>query len=300
MKTGTAALLLLLLAATACGTDHPPAAPQDPTLQKDARAGSLAVSLDRPQEAITQYRRALHDAWARDDVTAIGDYGYDLAVAQLAANRPKDALTTLHMVRDELARRGGTAFAALDLAEATTDYRLGDLAQCDRLAARAATGGDAAVAGRAVFLRGLVADETNNVNGLDMALAGLAQPAGPDQQADAEELRARRDLRQGQYGAAYSEALHATELRRTLLDYRGMARALTVAGDAAAQSGKADAAADLYLRAGQSAAAQGDAVNACPWLRRAVQLQNDPAVHEAADRAAQSLESGASPGVRCL
>ena len=57
-------------------------------------------------------------------------------------------------------------------------------------------------AARASFLRGLIADETGNTAELDTALAHLAQPVSADQQGDADELLARRDLRQGAFDAA--------------------------------------------------------------------------------------------------
>jgi TPR repeat protein len=56
------------------------------------------------------------------------------------------------------------------------------------------------------------------------------------------------------------------------LDYRGMARALSVAANAELRAGNTRAAAELYMRAGQGAAAQGDAESARPWLRRAADV----------------------------
>jgi len=285
------ALTVSLLLLTSCGGKPAPEPPDDVTLRQSVRAAGLADSLDHPREAIAQYQRALERARARDDVDAIGDYGYDLVVVQLVANQPKQALATARMTRAELVRRGAGAFSALDLAEATALYRLGDKNAADSMAARAEAGSDPAAAARASFLRGLIADEAGDAPGLDRALARLARPTSDDQRADADELEARRDLRQQSFDASVTAALRAADTRRNLVDYRGMARALSVAAAAELGAGHAAAAAELYLRAGQSAAAQGDAASARPWLHQAVQLERDGASREAAEKALSSLDS---------
>jgi hypothetical protein len=174
-------------------------------------------------------------------------------------------------------------------------YRLGDKDASDRLAERVEAGSDAAAAARASLLRGLIADDTNHASGLDAALARLARPVSPDQQADADELMARRNLRRNAFKAAIAEAEHAADVRRGIVDYRGMARALSVAALAEERSGDRAAAAELYLRAGQSAAVQGDVVSARAWLRRATELGRDLALLEAARRALSSTEKSAAP-----
>jgi hypothetical protein len=63
-----------------------PTTREDPILRLHADAASSAMALDRTEEAIGQYRQAFARAVARDDYTAIGDCGYNLAVAQLVAN----------------------------------------------------------------------------------------------------------------------------------------------------------------------------------------------------------------------
>jgi hypothetical protein len=282
-------LLLAILALGACAAKRE--APAEDTIQQtDAEAADASLSLGRSEIAVTKYRQAFERARARDDAAAIGDYGYDLAVAQLVANEPRQALASLRMTRTELARRRAPSFPALDLTEATAQYRLGDKRESDRLAAEAASGGDAAIAAQAIFLRGLIADELGDAAGLSDAISGLKQPTTDDQRADLAELSARRDLRQGEFGAASAEAERAADLRRGVQDYRGMARALSVAGDAEARAGDAQAAAAFYMRAGQSAAAFGDAQSARSWLHRSLQLGNDAKLHEAARSALASLE----------
>jgi len=287
-----AAFFVASVLLSGCGGAPPqPARPQDTVLQRESEAGNLAFTLQRPSEAAAQYEQALERAEARDDSGAIGDYGYDLAVADLSANRPKDALAAARMTRIELARRGVAPFPALILVEATALYRLGDKEQADSLAAEVEVGNDPSAAAGAAFLRGLIADEGGDQARLDAALSRLAHPANTEESADAFELAARRDLRDGQFARAESEAARAADLRRTGLDYRGMARALAVEGQAAEEAGDMAAAADLYIQAAQSAAAQGDASSARPWLRQALALANTPTLRQLARQTLAKLDT---------
>src|SRR5262249_44101694 len=101
-------------------------------------------------------------------------------------------------------------------------------------------------------------------------------------QADSAELDARVALRDGRNSEARHAADRAVSLRQKTLDYRGLARALAVGGEAARRAGDNAAAADLYYRAGRSAAAQGDKVAAKDWLQKAIELATDESVRAAA------------------
>ena len=68
-----------------------------------------------------------------------------------------------------------------------------------------------------------------------------------------------------------------------------MARALAVAADADARSGRTQAAADLYMRAGQSAAAQGDTDAARRWMRQAMSFATDPGLRQTIRKAMAAL-----------
>ncbi len=283
-------LFLLLLAA--CGTSKPEPAgpPQDQTLVRHEQAGRIAYGLDRPEEAVAQFEAALKQAQARDDLQAIGELSFNLAVAQLRANRAQDALTTTQEARAELIRRGSQPFPSLILAEATALYRLGRRADAGALAAEIEAGGDADAAAGASFLRGLLADEAGDDAGLRAALGRLAGATAPLRQADRLELQARLALRQADFAGAQGAALQAANIRQEALDYRGMARALAVAGLSAERAGAREEAADLYLRAGRSAAAQADADTAKPWLEHVLELTQDASTREAASLALDSLD----------
>jgi hypothetical protein len=282
-------LPLPLLGACGSANHEPPPPPQDQTMARHEQAGRIAFNLDRPSEAVTQYQAALKQAEARDDLAAIGDLSFNLAVAQLRANRPADALTTAQSASAELIRRGSRPFPALTLAEATALYRMGQGQRADARAAEIEQSGDSDAASGASFLRGLIADETGNIAGLSNALSRLAGATTPVRNADRLELQARLALHEDDLAGASAAALQAGAIRQQIMDYRGMARALVVAGTAAERSGKREAAADLYLRAGRSAAAQSDAATARPWLEHVLQLTGDPATVEAARTALAKL-----------
>lgn len=303
------AMLAVAACALAACSDKPvePGPKEDQTLVQHQRAGELAYAMDRPDEAVAQYQSALAQAEARDDLTAIGNLSFNLVVAQLRANQSAAALATARQAQAELQRRGSASFPALDLAAATALYRTGDIAGADAAAASLQASGDADAMASASFLRGLIADDRHDTAGLQAAIqslsktsastdnanTGAGQPAiaaKPDQQADLAELQARLARRQGDWAAARQQALHTADLRRNLFDYRGLARALSVAADAAERGGDTAGAADLYLRAGRSAAAQHDPVQARPWLEQALHLARDPAVRAASQEALDSLD----------
>ncbi len=290
-----ASALLAVLQTSGCGGPRPtPPPPQDEALRQAARSGRQSLSFGRADQAVAQYRRAFALALARDDARAIGDVGYDLAVAQLAGDAggglgAAAALRTVLRTRDALAARASPGFAELDLAQAAALHRLGRDGKADPLAARAqATASDPATVARASFVRGLIADARGDAPGILAALAtldGLGRPArpSPDWQAAHDELVARLDRSRGRFRDAASAAQRAAALHRAQLEYRDMAALLAFAADAQARAGAPAEAARLYLQAGESAAARGDAASATAWLRQVLLIpQADPPVRQAA------------------
>lgn len=285
-----AVVVLLLLAGCGGSAPEEPDPSVDQTLERDTAAGHVAFELDHPDEAAAKYRVALQRAQARDDIEQIGTLGYNLAVAELQANAPDRALEAARTTRTELQRRGARPFPALLLVEATALYRTGAPGEADAVAAGAEAGADAEASARASFLRGLIADERGNERGLATALDRLRGASMPALQADAAELSARLALRRGNFATSRQEAARAEALRRETLDYRGLARALAVGGEAAQRAGDPKAAADLFWRAGRSAAAQDDLDVARLWLKQAADLAPDLPVGEAAKELLATLK----------
>ncbi len=295
-------LVLALLCLAGCG-GHPPALPpEDTALQQAAHAGRQALEFGHPQQAVQHYRRAFDLALARSDAGAIGDIGYDLATAHLAAGHPAAALATIERTRVELAARSAPDFAELDLAQAASLHRLGEELPADAWAARAqATASDPATVARASYVRGLVADARGDIAGLAAALSMFTLPADgkpllpANRRADRDELAARLALRQDRGGQAASSALAGADLRRQTLDYVGMEQALVLAARGRLQQGNAQEAADLYLQAGESAAARADAADATSWLTRAMMPGASVATAQMARRALGRLQPVRSP-----
>ena len=272
---GLAALLLL----AGCGGRPAPDALQDSGLAQATASGRQSLEFRRLKQAVGQYQQAYTLAMARDDAQAIGDCGYNLAVAQLADNDAAGALRTAQRTRLALAARAAPGFAELDLIQSAALYRLGRDAEADVLAARAqATAGSAVTSARASYVRGLIADTRGDAAGIVAALAGFGQPETPatDWEADRDELVARLDMLHGRYRQAAIRAQHAADLHRAQLDYRAMADTTALAAKAMQRAGSPQEAANLYLQAGESAAARGDAASATRWLMQVMRPGVNP------------------------
>jgi len=288
---------LLLLAG--CG-GHPAVAvapPQDSALTLATDSGRQSLEFGRLKQAVAEYKQAYTLAVARDDVQAIGDFGYNLAVAQLADDEASGALRTTLRTRDALAARTASGFAELDLVQSAALHRLGRDTDADRLAAHAqATAASAATVARASYVRGLIADKRGDAPGLSAALAGFGRPkvASADWEADHDDLMARLELLRGNYRKAASFAQRAADIHRVQLNYRAMASTLALAAEATRRAGSPQDAADLYLQAGDSAAARGDTASAARWLALAVRLGISPATRRVVQDKLSTLQKVSS------
>ena len=268
--------LLSVLALAACGGGGPvdTGPPPDVKLDQANKAGTQALSMDLPSLAVRQYKVALSRAYERDDAGAIGDVAYNLALAQMKAGDSKGAVATVRETRAELDRRRAAVPPELILVQAAASYRSGDLGAAAGAAQEVLDRGakDPDVVRRAWFIRGLVAADRSDAAGLAQAIAALPPTKQADLEADRQELQGRAALLANDSAGALSLFEQSASNRQQALDYRGMARALSLAGDAALRSGRAADAADLFLRAGRSALLQGDTATATPLLKRAEDL----------------------------
>lgn len=266
-------LPLVLLAGCGGGASVEQGPPPDKRLEQANEAGTRALAVNRTADAIKQYRAALTVAYERDDAAAIGDVGYNLAVAQLRAGAAADAARTAREIRAELGRRRQPLPAELILVQAAAAYRLGAtdeaLTEAGEVLARAPA---PEIATRAQYIRGAVLAERGDGQGLAQALAAIPPSAKPDQEGDRLELSGRAAMLAGANDRAARDFEQAADQRRLALDYRGMARALSLGGDAALRQGRTSDAAVLFLRAGRSALLQGDAATGKTLLDRADQL----------------------------
>jgi tetratricopeptide (TPR) repeat protein len=268
--------LVAALGLSACGggSSADPAPPPDIKLEQASKAGGQALAMDAPTVAVREYKAALTRAYERDDVNAIADNAYNLGLAQMRAGNPKEAIATVRRAETELGRRRAPIPAEMSLVLAAASYRAGDLAGA-ATAAQEAVGraaGDPDTVNRAWFIRGLVAADQNDGATLARAIAALKPSKNADLEADRFELQGRAALLDNRPGDAIGDFERAAAHRQQALDYRGMARALADAGEAAIRADRRAEAAVYYLRAGRSALLQGDAATGSPLLKRAAEL----------------------------
>jgi tetratricopeptide (TPR) repeat protein len=281
-----AALCAVLLAACTGSDSREPPPPSDPGLEGEWRLARYALQEGQTRQAVVLYERVLARAYARDDAGAIGDVGYESALALLRDGEPRQAAERARQIRLELERRGADVFAELFLVEAVARYEAGE-AEPARVAAEAAIArarpDDPATRARANFILGLLAADAGDADGAARALRDMGEPAQDPLRADAQELRGRWLMLQGRAEAARPAFVEAARIRRELRDYVGMATAMAAGAAAAEAAGDGAGAADLYYRAGRSAAARDDDAKARTWLSRALDLavENDLATIEA-------------------
>ena len=262
---------------TACGSSGSPTPEisNDQPLTSERRLARLAFERSEYDQAAILYEQALERAYGRDDLDAIAAVGYELSVARLRAGDPGAAAQQARLIRDELTRRGGESLPDLFLVEAVALYEAGEREQAEVLAEQTlarSRSGDDLVRARAHYLLGSIAADRADLGGLRRALSALHDGGHAELRADRLELEGRRALLQRQAQRALAVLLSTADLRRQLLDYRGMARALGLAAQAAETSGDYTNAADLYFRAGRSAKSRGDDVKAELWLTEASRL----------------------------
>ena len=169
------ALLVATLVLAGCGGRAPPAEdPRDRVLERAADAAQGALDLDQPEASARLYARALERARERDDPDAIDSMAFGQATAALGHGDAAGALRVSQEVIAALARRGRGASAGLLLAEATALFRLGRLAESERVARAVAARSEAPEAAmRATFLLGLLGAARD-----DLAMVARAGVAG--------------------------------------------------------------------------------------------------------------------------
>ncbi|GBQ84565.1 hypothetical protein [Asaia krungthepensis] len=256
MKRSRVFFATAVLSLTACGGHSG----QDSVKTDQDYANAMDVGRDsfdqtRSDQARQQFGAAYDRALLRDDRLAIRDAGYNMAVATLAAGDAPGALSTVSRVKADLALRGGADHAALDLVSMAALCRLERYEEALEQSRHISTG-DTALLERRAFLTGLAADGIGDAGTLATALDALPRSPKPPrlEMADRAELEARLALRHNQPAEAEASALRAVDLRRDMLDYRSMARALDCASRAALAAGQTERAAAYRERAVQSRA----------------------------------------------
>jgi tetratricopeptide (TPR) repeat protein len=249
----------------------------DEDLERFNHAAQQAFDSGRLQQAASFYRKALERAYIRDDLKAALDAQYNMAICLINLQSDAEAFEVIQQAKSEMAMAGESREADFLLLEATVLLLREDLDaawkitdQILALTPRASS----IVQGRTYSLRGLIASQQGNTDRLREAIVSMGQPNSPVLRADRHALLGHLAMAEQHWDAAVNEFVAATDLRREARDYRGMAKALALAARASEKAGHADEASVRYLRAGRSAALQGQYDDAWNWLNQAQQIAN--------------------------
>jgi len=297
-----AALLALLPALTmnGCGARPDPGLRryEDEALESANRMGRYAFEKGKFEQAAESYGKALERAYIRADAAAILDARYNLAVCRMALGQYPAAMQLVDQAKQDLATRSTPVPPDLLLLEATVLFRNGAPGEAkaviDTIETQAAS---PMVLAKTHFLRGLIADDRGDIDGLRRSLAAMGTPDNEVIEADVSELTGRLAIAEKDWPAAITALDSATQTRRKHFDYRRMAISLALSAKACENAGQKELAANRYLKAGRSAALRGDSVNARQWLEQAIRLFDligkPDMSSEAADRLSDLKNSGA-------
>jgi len=270
-------IVISLFTSAGCGSRQtsPPGPPVDKDLERTNRAARTAFENRRIQQAAALYRQTLERAYLRDDLAAAIDAKYNLAVCLTLLQSDQEALELVKQAGEELTRAGQPVPPDILLLEATIRYRLGQLHEAWQLTDDILKEPDtipSAVQSKTQYLRGLIANDRGDPQTLRTEISALTKSDSPVVRADREELIGHLALMERSWNEAVLAFDESAAIRRQMLDYRGMVKALAKAGEASERAGRLVAASRRYLRAGQSAALQGNAEQARMWLTRAALL----------------------------
>jgi len=273
-------MAVAVLILSGCGSSAPkqkgPAV--DENLVRFNRAARQAYDKGRLEQAVSFYRKALEQAYVRDDAAAILDAQYNLALCLMHLQSYEEALGVVQGATTEMAQAGGENSLDLLLLKATILHRRGDSDEAwkitDQILSNAAQA-SSVVRSKTYFLRGLIAGKRGDKGQLRESIAALGQPEHPRLLADREELAGHLAMAEQKWDAATEAFDLSAKLRRETLDYRGMVNVLALAGSASEKAERTRESAIFYLRAGRSAALQGLFDDAQKWLNQSVKLASN-------------------------
>lgn len=295
-------MAVAVLTLSGCGSSPPkqkgPAPDQE--LERFNRAARQAFDKGRDEQAANLYRRALERAYLRDDSAAILDAQYNLAVCLLNLQSYEEALDVVRRANTEMAVANHARTVDFLLLEATIFHRRGNLDQAWQITDQILSSpidASSAIGSKTHFLRGLMASERGDMAQLRAEITALGQPQQSRLRADRQELLGRLAMAEQNWDAAIEAFDAAANLRREALDYRGMLRAIVLAGEAHKKAGRTREAAIYYLRAGRSAFWQNQFDDARQWLNQSAQLANsagDDQIHLEAHRLLRQVKGSSA------
>jgi len=273
-------LAIALLVFGGCGSSAPvqksPAIDED--LERFNRAAQQAFDSGRLQQAAAFYRKALDRAYIRDDFRAALDAQYNMAICLINLQSYAQAFEVIQQAKTEMAMAGYSREADFLLLEATVLHLREDSDAAWKMTDQilsATPEASSIVQCKTHFLRGLIASKKGDTDKLREAIVSIGQPKLPLLRADHHELLGHLAMAEYNWGEAVNAFEAATDLRREAREYRGMVKSLALAGQASEKAGNPHEASVRYLRAGRSAALQGQFDDALNWLNQAEQIASN-------------------------
>ena len=247
----------------------------DREFDRSSRMARVAFENGQISQAIEGYKRALARAYIADDLNAIVDTRYNLAVCHLRQGNYPAALENVERAQEELLTAGRPVSADLLLVQAVAFYHDGTPGRAwqiseDILSVQPAPSPE--TLSRTHFLRGRMAADRGDTEQLRLEITGLGEPSVPGLQADRLELIGRLAMLDGRWDDAVTALDQAARLRAVNRNYRTMATVLATAAQACERANRPEDAAYRYLRAARSAALSGETERATVWLQESVRL----------------------------
>ena len=271
--------LVVIILGYISGCSSPPTEQRRPEMDEEFErinsAGRLAFDHGQFERALDLYNQALDRAYVLDDLTAIVDSKYNLAVCLTSLGLFDQAIRQVNQAKVELERSRQSIPTDILLLESTILYKVGKLDsawQLTDLILQEASRLSEAIQAKTHFLRGLIAGERGDFPRLRGEIMLLGKPSSAGLQADREELLGRLAMAEGNWREAVDAFDRTAEFRRADFDYSEMVSALALAAWSCEQVGLLSGASKRYLRAGRSAAQQGKKNSASDWLIRAETL----------------------------
>jgi len=247
----------------------------DREFDRNSRMARVAFENGQISQAIEGYKRALARAYITDDLNAIVDTRYNLAVCHLRKGNYAAALENVERAREELLTAGLPVSADLLLVQAVAFYHEGPPGRAWQISEEILSVQPAPSPGtvsRTHFLRGRMAADRGDTEQLRLEITGLGEPSIPGLQADRLELIGRLAMLDGRWDDAVTALDQAARLRAANRNYRTMATVLATAAQASERAHRPEDAAYRYLRAARSAALSGETERATVWLQESVRL----------------------------
>jgi tetratricopeptide (TPR) repeat protein len=272
---------LLAIAMVICinGCGSTPKNTIEPAVDAEAegtqRMAQFAFDNGHYGQAASLYRKALAQAYIRNDSIAILDGRYNLALCLMELKQYPQALQLVEQAKADLITSGDRPPSDLLLLEATILFRKDQITNSWNVTETILSTHNEQnpiIHAKTHFLRGLIADRRNDVVALRETISVMGQPENDLLKSDLSELNGRLAMAEKDWSRASWFLDESSRLRKKNRDYRRMAITLSLAAEAAENMEETSVAATRYLQAGRSAALNDDPANARKWLSQAAVL----------------------------